>query len=144
MQPEDRQVVLCRAQTQTHQTHTHKTYTHTQNKHTHTHTSSPNNFHPSQIKTCFFPEEVTRFNKPPPEPRGPTVPIGDGAHGVHQRPEPPAAAPPRRLGLGQRGACEKAKLVRGMCVCVLCYPPPRYPGLGLVQMCFDCGSRQEE
>ena len=23
-------------------------------------------------------------------------------------------------------------------------PPPRYPGLGLVQMCFDRGSRQEE
>ena len=27
----------------------------------------------------------------------------------------------------------------------ICYlPPPRYPGLGLVQMCFDRGSRQEE
>ena len=23
-------------------------------------------------------------------------------------------------------------------------PPPRYPGLGLVQMCFDRGSRQDE
>ena len=26
----------------------------------------------------------------------------------------------------------------------ICYPPPRYPGLGLVQMCLDRGSRQEE
>ena len=31
-----------------------------------------------------------------------------------------------------------------LCIYIYATPPPKYPGLGLVQMCFDRGSRQEE
>ena len=55
-----------------------------------------------------------------------------------------AAPPPLRR---DDGPCACAYHIFYVCIYMyvyICYPPPRYPGLGLVQMCFDRGSRQEE
>ena len=52
--------------------------------------------------------------------------------------------------LGMRGKCSKIGAdgkpsVLGVYMYIYTLPPPpRYPGLGLVQMCFDRGSRQAE